>query len=229
MTVSGHFVYNVSMIKALAPNVYERHVIPEGTDWTLYHHLIVTRDANVFIDAGLGPRALTELALYADPSKPHWLIYTHHHFDHVWGADALRFNRIIAAESFNDHLLVDYERSLAYYKVLQEGLPACVYADTLIQYKTILGDLVLYPAPGHTADGLMVHVPALGFLFTGDNLPDHGKGPLPELEDPSAYRKTVETMLHTQAHTLIGAHDEPRPLTDATNLMKALNLMGTIG
>ena len=56
MTVIGHFVYNESMIKALAPRVFERHVIPEGTDWTLYHHLIVTQDANVFIDAGLGPQ-----------------------------------------------------------------------------------------------------------------------------------------------------------------------------
>lgn len=229
MTACGHFVYNESMIKALAPNVYERHVIPEGTDWTLHHHLIVTNDANVFIDAGLGPRGMTELALYADPSKPHWLIYTHHHFDHVWGADALRFNRIIAADSFNELLMADYERALAYYKVLQEGPPACVYADTLIQYKTILGELVLYPAPGHTPDGLMVHVPALGFLFTGDNLPDHGKGPLPELDNREAYRKTLETMLHTQAHTLIGAHDDPRPLTDVTLLLKALNLMGTIG
>jgi glyoxylase-like metal-dependent hydrolase (beta-lactamase superfamily II) len=75
----------------------------------------------------------------------------------------------------------------------------------------------------------MIHVPALGFLFTGDNLPDHGKGPLPELTDPAAYRITLETMLHTQAHTLIGAHDEPRPLSDVPNLLKALNLTGTIG
>jgi hydroxyacylglutathione hydrolase len=228
MTVSGHFVYNESMIKAIAPTVFERHVIPEGTDWTLYHHLIITREANVFIDAGLGPRGMAELALYADPSKPHWLIYTHHHFDHVWGAEACRFSRIIASEAFNDCLMADYERSLAYFKSLQEGPAACVYADTLIQYKTVLGDVVLYPAPGHTVDGLMVHVPSLGFLFTGDNLPDRGKGPLPELEDADAYRLTLEIMIRTQAHTLIGAHDEPRPSTDAAILLKALNITQTI-
>lgn len=229
MTVIGHFVYNESMIKALAPRVFERHVIPEGTDWTLYHHLIVTQDANVFIDAGLGPRGMIELALYADPSKPHWLIYTHHHFDHVWGADALRFNRIIAAESFNNRLLEDFGRSLAYFKSIQDGPAACVFADTLIQYKTLMGELVLIPAPGHTSDGLMVYVPALGYLFTGDNLPDHGKGPLPELEDPIAYRNTLEIIHRTQAHTLIGSHDEPRPVTDAAILMKALNSSETIG
>lgn len=229
MTACGHFVYNGGMIKALAPNVFERHVIPEGTDWTLYHHLIVTSEANVFIDAGLGPRGMTELALYADPSKPYWLIYTHHHFDHVWGAEALRFNRIIAGETFNDRLLADYEMSLAYYKSIQEGPAACVFADTLVQYRTLLGELVLIPAPGHTSDGLMIHVPSLGFLFTGDNLPDHGKGPLPDLEDPVAYRTTLESILRTQAHTLIGSHDEPRPATDVSILMKALNYEQTIG
>ena len=229
MTVSGHFVYNGAMIKALAPNVFERHVIPEGSDWTLYHHLVVTREANVFIDAGLGPRGVLELALYADPSKPHWLIYTHHHFDHVWGADALRFSRIIAAETFNERLSEDFDRSLAYYKSIQEGPAACIYADTVIQYRTLMGELVLIPAPGHSSDGLMVHVPSLGFLFTGDNLPDHGKGPLPELEDPVAYRATLEAMGRTQAHTLIGAHDDPRPATDAAILLKALNFVETIG
>lgn len=229
MTEPGHFVYNGGMIKFLAPNVVERQVTPEGTDWVLYHHLIVTEEANVFIDAGLGPRGMVELALYADPSKPHWLIYTHHHFDHVWGADALRFNRIIAASSFNERLKEDYAISLAYYKELQEGSPACVFADTLIDSVTPLGELVLIPSPGHTSDGLMIHVPRLGFLFTGDNLPDQGKGPLPELEDPLAYRRTLEAMIHTQAHTLIGAHDEPRPISEVDSLLKALNLRVTIG
>ncbi len=229
MTVTGHFVYNGSMIKAIAPNLFERHVVLEGLDWTLRHHLILTHDANVFIDAGLGPHGMIELAHYADPAKPHWLIYTHHHFDHVWGAAALPFTRIIAASTFNERLIEDYAISLAYYKELQEGSPSCVLAKTLIDRVTNLGELVLIPAPGHSSDGLMVHVPHLGFLFTGDNLPDQGKGPLPELEDPLAYRLTLKTMIQTKAHTLIGAHDEPQPLSVVENTLKALNLRTTIG
>lgn len=229
MTVIGHFVYNGSMIKTIAPQVYERHVIPEGLDWTLRHHLILTHEANVFIDAGLGPLGMTELAQYANPSKPHWLIYTHHHFDHVWGAAALPFTRIIAASPFNERLTDDYAISLATYKEFQEGPPSCVPAETLINQVTPLGELILIPAPGHSSDGLMIHVPRLGLLFTGDNLPDQGKGPLPELEDPVAYRLTLEAMIHAKAHTLIGAHDEPQPLSEVDNALKALNLRGTIG
>ena len=229
MTVIGHFVYNGSMIKAIAPHLYERHVVLEGLDWTLRHHLILTHDANVFIDAGLGSNGMIELAHFADPSKPHWLIYTHHHFVHVWGAAALPFARIIAASTFNERLMEDYAISLAYYKELQEGSPSCVLAKTLIDRVTALGELVLIPAPGHSSDGLMIHLPNQGLLLTGDNLPDHGKGPLPELEDPVAYRDTLETILQTQAHTLIGAHDEPRPLSDVETLLKALNSAHTIG
>lgn len=229
MTNSGHFVYNGSMITSLYPNVFERHVTLDGVDWDLKHHLIITSEANVFIDAGLGPIGINALAQFADPSKPHWLIYTHHHFDHVWGAAALKFTRIIAASTFNQRLREDFAIALAYYKDLQEGTPACVLADTVIDQVTPMGDLVLIPAPGHTSDGLMIHVPNLGLLFTGDNLPDQGKGPLPELEDPVAYQSTLEAMIRTQAHTLIGAHDQAQPLSVVSTVLKALNYPDTIG
>lgn len=200
------------MIKEIAPQVYERRSQPEGLSWFINTFLICLDQANIFVDSGLGSKAIEELRVYCDNKKPDVLIYTHYHFDHVWGSGALNFSKIIACEPFNTLLQEDFNRSYAYFKEIKEGDVSCVYADTLIEYKTQLGELTLYPAMGHTQDGLIVHYPKVGLLFMGDNLPDQGKGLLPEINDDLAYRQTLELAKSLNPKTLIGSHcDEVSP------------------
>jgi len=200
------------MIREIAPHVYERRVHPEGVTWFLNTFLITTDQANVYIDSGLGSRAIEDFKSFADPALPNILIYTHYHFDHVWGSGALSFAKVIACEPFNSLLQNDFELSYAYFKELQEGKVGCVFADTLIEYKTQLGPLTLLPAPGHTQDGLVIIDGRSKLAFMGDNLPDQGKGLFPELEDKEAYLKTLQAVKELQPKTLVGSHcDEVSP------------------
>ena len=194
------------MIKEIAPGIYERRVHPEGVDWFLNTYLIVLDQANLYIDSGLGSKAIEELSAFSESTKPNVLIYTHYHFDHVWGSGALSFAKVIACEPFNSLLQDDFELSYAYFKELQEGKVSAVYADTLIEYKTQVGPLTLYPAPGHTADGLIIHDTRTGLVFMGDNLPDDQKGLLPEISDPEAYLKTLLLVQSLHPKTLLGSH-----------------------
>jgi glyoxylase-like metal-dependent hydrolase (beta-lactamase superfamily II) len=216
------------MIREIASHVYERRVQPEGLDWFINTFLICLDQANVYIDSGLGSKAIEELVPYGDPNKPNILIYTHYHFDHVWGSKGASFAKIIACEPFNTLLQEDFELSYAYFKEIQEGEVACVYADTLIDYMTQMGPLTLYPAPGHTPDGLMVHYPQMGLLFMGDNLADHGKGIIPDLQDLEAYKKTIELAISLESKTLIGSHCDEQSSKALDSIMKSLTSLYSV-
>jgi len=210
------------MIREVAPNVYERRVHPEGVAWFLNTFLILTDQANIYIDSGLGSYALEDFDNIAEPSKPNILIYTHYHFDHVWGSGALEFSKVIACEPFNSLLQDDFELSYAYFKELKEGKVTCVYADTLIEYKTQIGPLTLYPAPGHTRDGLIIHDTRNNLVIVGDNLPDQGKGLLPEIEDSAAYLKTLLLIQSLQPKILLGSHCDEVSAKQVEVMMKSL-------
>jgi glyoxylase-like metal-dependent hydrolase (beta-lactamase superfamily II) len=210
------------MIREVAPNVYERRVHPEGVAWFLNTFLILIEQANIYIDSGLGSRALEDFDKIADETKPNILIYTHYHFDHVWGSGALEFSKVIACEPFNSLLQDDFELSYAYFKELKEGKVTCVYADTLIEYKTQIGPLTLYPAPGHTRDGLIIHDTRSNLVIVSDNLPDQGKGLLPEIEDRSAYMKTLLLIQSLQAKILLGSHCDEVNVKQLEVMMKSL-------
>lgn len=210
------------MIREVAPNVYERRVHPEGVTWFLNTYLILTDQANVYIDSGLGSNALEDFDKIADPSKLNILIYTHYHFDHVWGSGALEFTKVIACDPFNTLLQDDFELSYAYFKELKEGKVTCVYADTLIEYKTQIGPLTLYPAPGHTRDGLILFDTRNNLVIMGDNLPDQGKGLLPEIEDSAAYMKTLLLIQSLQPKILLGSHCDEVSIKQIEVMMKSL-------
>jgi glyoxylase-like metal-dependent hydrolase (beta-lactamase superfamily II) len=216
------------MIREITAHVYERRVHPEGVDWFINTFLICLDEANVYIDSGLGSKAITDFMPYCDPKKPNILIYTHAHFDHVWGSKGASFSKIIACEPFNTLLEEDFDRSYAYFKEIQEGEVGCVYADTLIDFKTQIGPLVLYPAPGHTQDGLMVHYPKEGLLFMGDNCADHGKGIIPELEDLDAYKKTIDLALSLESKTLLGSHCDELSSKALESIMKSLTSLHSV-
>jgi len=210
------------MIREVAPNVYERRVHPEGVAWFLNTFLILTDQANIYIDSGLGSFALEDFDKIADETKPNILIYTHYHFDHVWGSGALEFSKVIACEPFNALLQDDFELSYAYFKELKEGKVSCVYADTLIEYKTQIGPLTLYPAPGHTRDGLIIHDTRNNLVIMGDNLPDQGKGILPEIEDSAAIMKTLLLIQSLQPKILLGSHCDEVNAKQVEVMMKSL-------
>jgi len=216
------------MIRQISAHVYERRVHPEGVSWFINTFLICCDHANVFIDSGLGSQAIEDFLPYCDQNKPNNLIYTHYHFDHVWGSGALSFAKIIACEPFNRLLEEDFDRSHAYFKEIQEGTVTCVFADTLIDEKTQMGPLTLYPAPGHTQDGLMIHYPQDDLLILGDNLSDQGQGLTPELLDRDAYIKTIELAISLKVKTLCGSHCDEQSSMVLESILKSLTSTSSV-
>jgi glyoxylase-like metal-dependent hydrolase (beta-lactamase superfamily II) len=151
---------------------------------------VVTRDGIVVIDAEGSPRdGETLLRTIRSVSKRpiRWLVLTHHHPDHHFGAIVFRKagakvvahpdTRTLASEGGLDNQMIDWIRV--------EGLDAMrgfEYANspdrpvTKVDTLRLGGErlVVIAPGPAHTPGDLMVWVPAAGVLFAGDILVEDG-------------------------------------------------------
>lgn len=168
------------MIEKIAEGIFARKISVVGEEWTLTTYLWVTSHMNLYLDAGLGEDAIHELSIYADPTKPNTCIYSHSHYDHIWGAGILDQPRIIAHKNFLQHdhsILLDQIK----YAAQAEGKNEVLLPNLLISKDTDLDDeILILTAIGHTDDGLMVYHKALQILFMGDVAADEGKV-LPEI------------------------------------------------
>lgn len=163
------------MIEKIADGIFARKIRIPHEDWSLTTFLWVTSNMNLYLDAGLGENAIRELSIYADPSKPNTCVYSHSHFDHIWGAGALKNPRIIAHKNFirHDRLIMQDRIKFASYA---EGQSEVLPPTLLITKDTDLDEEVLIlTTEGHTDDGLMVYHKTLKILFMGDVAADEGK------------------------------------------------------
>jgi glyoxylase-like metal-dependent hydrolase (beta-lactamase superfamily II) len=168
------------MIEKIEEGIFARKINVLGEEWSLTTFLWVTNHMNLYLDAGLGEDAIRELSIYADPTKPNTCIYSHSHYDHIWGAGVLDHPRIIAHKNFLRHnrsILLDQIKYAAQAEGNNEVLPPTL----LISKDTDLDEeILILTAKGHTDDGLMVYHKTLHILFMGDVAADEGKV-LPEV------------------------------------------------
>ena len=151
---------------------------------------IVTQDGVVAIDALASPaqgRALLRTIRGVTSRPVRWLVLTHHHPDHHFGAIEFRRAgakviahpdaRVLAAEAGPDALVADWVRVVG-----PDAMRGFEFADAPDRRVTgtdtlRLGgrDIVItHPAPGHTAGDLMVWLPDARVLFAGDLLIEDG-------------------------------------------------------
>jgi len=116
-----------------------------------------------------------------------WLILTHHHPDHHFGAVVLRKagarviahpdRRVLAAEGGEDALIADWVRvvgldAMRGFEFADTPDRAVTTADTLrLGEKSIV---VAHPGAGHSAGDLLVWLPKERVLFAGDVLVEDG-------------------------------------------------------
>ena len=75
--------------------------------------VIADERGSVLIDAGNSPahaREIQRAITAADLPAPRWLVYTHHHWDHTWGACAWGDVEVIAHSSATEILAAEAER-----------------------------------------------------------------------------------------------------------------------
>jgi glyoxylase-like metal-dependent hydrolase (beta-lactamase superfamily II) len=151
---------------------------------------VVTTGGVVVIDALASPRQGEQLlrTIRGVTNRPiSWLVLTHHHPDHHFGAVVLRKagarviahpdKRALASEGGEDALIADWVRvvgldAMRGFEFADTPDRPVTASDTLrLGGKTIV---VTHPGPGHSAGDLLVWLPEERVLFAGDILVEDG-------------------------------------------------------
>lgn len=151
---------------------------------------VVTEEGVVVIDALSSPRQGEQLlrTIRTITDRPvKWLVLTHHHPDHHFGAIVLRQagarviahpdRRVLAADGGEDALIADWVRvvgldAMRGFEFADAPDRPVTTADTMrLGGKTVV---VTHPGAGHSAGDLLVWLPKEGVLFAGDVLVEDG-------------------------------------------------------
>jgi glyoxylase-like metal-dependent hydrolase (beta-lactamase superfamily II) len=178
-------------VRELAPGVYA--VVGDtgrGVEGRPNAGFVVTGEGVVVIDALASPRQGEQLlatvrGITDQPVK--WLVLTHHHPDHHFGAIVFRKagarvtahpdRRVLAAEGGEDALIADWVRVVGL-----DAMRGFEFADLPDRPVTRTDTLrlggrtmvVSHPGPGHSAGDLLVWLPRERVLFAGDVLVEDG-------------------------------------------------------
>ena len=194
---------------------------------------VITDDGVVVIDAlgspPLAQRLLAEIGQRTtQPVK--WVFVTHYHADHIYGLQVFRDlgATIVAHAGARDYLESDTARLRL--QASREALFPWVdghtrlvpadrwvgmsdgHADTLIRVGQT--DFLLRPVgPSHTPEDLVVFVPSLGLLFSGDLL-FRGRIPFVGQADSGGWIRALDRLLALDARLVVPGHgplsSEPR-------------------
>jgi glyoxylase-like metal-dependent hydrolase (beta-lactamase superfamily II) len=177
---------------------------------------------DTLVDAGLACYA-KEVAAFARDRRASRALVTHHHEDHV-GAAALLVEQGVAVHGSEPtgRLVRDGFPIRFYQHVLWGKAPPARIAP-LGGAEVALGPHVarVVPAPGHCADQIALHVPAQGWLFSGDAFLDERVKVFRRDEDFGATVATLERFLALDFDALFCAH-RPRPTGGKTAIARKL-------
>ncbi len=218
LTARDGYHFGPPRLVELAPSVH----VAQGYDFADFA-FVLTDDGIVAIDAATteahARAALTALRrISTEPIRQ--IIVTHAHWDHIGGLNALREGgaQVIAQANFADELGVVNATGVSF-RYFFGGDAKQVYdavPDRLVQEPETLKvggvELGLYPVRGgETVDGLLVHLPASGVVFTGDIIMPYLGAPfLPEGSAEGLF-ETMSLLRQLEPRLLIHGHT---PLTE---------------
>ncbi len=165
--------------------------------------VIVTPEGAVVVDTAPFPqetRQIREFALRRCPQGIRYVINTHHHADHVYGSYLFPEAELIAHRLCRQILLKVGEESLERAKAqtpalaeVQLRIPQLVFETELLLR---LGEKTIHlmHAPGHTADGLMVHIREDKVLVASDVITPVPLVARGDLEDLIRSLKKIKTL-----------------------------------
>lgn len=178
-------------LRRLAPGVYAAlGDTGRGSEGRPNAGFVVTDSGVVVIDAMASPRQAEELvqAIRSVTSQPiKWLILTHHHPDHHFGAIVFRRlgarviahpdRRVLASEGGEDALMANWVRVVGL-----DAMRGFEFAD--VPDRPVTGTdtlrlggrslIISHPGAAHSAGDLMIWLPGERILFAGDVLVEDG-------------------------------------------------------
>ena len=182
---------------------------------------VVTAEGVVVIDALASPRQGEQLlrTIRRVTDRPiAWLVLTHHHPDHHFGAVVLRNagarviahpdKRALASEGGEDALIADWVRvvgldAMRGFEFADSPDRTVTRSDTLrLGGKTLV---VTHPGPGHSPGDLLVWLPEERVLFAGDVLVEDGVSMLVD-GNSSALLGALKTVDGMNAAVVVPGH-----------------------
>ena len=233
MTADDGFRFTTPRLLELAPGVH----VAQGYDFSDFA-FITTPDGVVAVDAGTteahAAEALAAFRASVSDAPIKWVILTHAHWDHIGGLRALQgpHTQVIAQSRFADELAMVNSTMLPFrHFFASETTPTyTVTADRLISEPTTVSlggvEFGLHPASGgETSDGLVVHLPELGVIFTGDVfMPNLGAPFMPE-GSIDGLLETIGRIRNLHPKLLVHGHT---PLTDFFTVEALPGLEGSL-
>ncbi len=178
--------------------------------------VIVTPEGAVLVDTLPFPveaEIVLEFLSRRVPASLRYIIYTHYHADHIYGATLFPDVPIIAHTRCRQKLLTMGEAGLAAAREEAPDLLASVVIRlpdiTLDDGEMILSlggkTMRLFPAPGHSDDGLAVYVEEDQVLIAGDAMM-----PIPTVVDgdPEALKETLRKFQALEPESIVQGHGE---------------------
>lgn len=178
--------------------------------------VVLTPEGAVLIDTLPFPIETEEILRFLsgrNVGKVRYLIFTHYHADHIYGAYLFPDVPILAHARCREHLLARGEEGLAAARAevpeLLESVVLRLPDITLDEGELLLKvggkTLRIFWAPGHSDDGIAVFVEEDQVLFAGDAMT-----PVPTVidGDPVALRATLQRFRELEPDTIVRGHGE---------------------
>jgi glyoxylase-like metal-dependent hydrolase (beta-lactamase superfamily II) len=200
--------------------VHEDALVVTSSLWQTNAIALRAGDEAILIDSPYFPDELEMLPemLRQSGFQPAGLIATHGDWDHLLGRLVFPDHSLGVAESTATRIRTEpgvaqkklRDADNQYYVARPRPLSLGSYQPLPVPGKLELGgqEVELYPAEGHTDDGMILFARWCGVLVCGDYLSDVE---LPAWSDKALYRKTLERVgaLVAQAQIVVPGHGSP--------------------